>query len=129
MILILLKIIVPFFIILNIIPLLIWLERKGAAYIQDRRGPNRAALFGMIRIGGMIHSLSDVVKLLFKEDIMPARVNRFFYTLAPFTAMTVACVTFAVLPFAAPVYWNGTYITLQAAGNGRLIKVRGVYRI
>jgi NADH-quinone oxidoreductase subunit H len=115
MILILAKIIVPFFIILNIIPVLIWLERKGSAYIQDRRGPNRAALFGMIRIGGMIHSLTDVVKLLFKEDIMPARANRFFYMLAPFTAMTVACVTFAVLPFAAPILWNGKLITMQSA--------------
>ncbi|MFO1518130.1 MAG: complex I subunit 1 family protein [bacterium] len=115
MILTLAKIIVPFFIILNIIPVLIWLERKGSAYIQDRRGPNRASLFGMIRIGGMIHSLTDVVKLLFKEDIMPARVNRFFYLLAPFTAMSVACVTFAVLPFGAPVPWDGKLISLQAA--------------
>ncbi len=115
MLLILLKIIVPFFVILNIIPFLIWLERKGAAYIQDRRGPNRAALFGMIRIGGLIHSLTDVVKLLFKEDIIPATVNRFYYVLAPFIAMSVACVTFAVLPFAAPVPWNGELISMQAA--------------
>jgi len=113
--LILAKIIVPFFIILNIIPLLIWLERKGSAYIQDRRGPNRAALFGIIRLGGLVHSLTDVIKLLMKEDIVPTRVNRFFYFLAPFTTMSVACVTFAVLPFAAPVPWNGNFITLQAA--------------
>jgi NADH-quinone oxidoreductase subunit H len=115
MLLILAKILIPFLIIFNIIPVLIWLERKGSAYIQDRRGPNRAALFGVIRLGGMIHSLADVVKLLTKEDIIPARVNRFFYFLAPFTAMSVACVTFAVLPFGAPVPWNGKLISLQAA--------------
>lgn len=115
MILILAKILIPFLIIFNIIPFLIWLERKGAAYIQDRRGPNRAAIFGIIRLGGMIHSLADVLKLVMKEDILPARVNRFFYYLAPFTAMTVACVTFAVIPFGAPVPWNGRQITLQAA--------------
>ncbi len=112
--LLLLKIVVPFFVILNIIPLLIWLERKGSAYIQDRRGPNRAGILG-IRLGGMIHSLTDVVKLLFKEDIIPARVNRFFYILAPFISMSVACVTFAVLPFGDVVHWNGEAITLQAA--------------
>ena len=115
MILILAKILVPFLIIFNIIPVLIWLERKGSAYIQDRRGPNRASLFGVIRLGGMIHSLADVVKLLMKEDIMPAKVNKFFYVLAPFTTMTVACMTFAVLPFAAPMMWNGSLFTFQAA--------------
>ncbi len=115
MILLLAKIIVPLLIILNILPLLIWLERKGAAYIQDRRGPNRASLFGVIRLGGMIHSLTDVIKLLNKEDILPSQVNRFFYFLAPFTAMTVACMTFAVLPFAAPINWDGQIISLQAA--------------
>lgn len=115
MILILVKILVPFLIIFNILPFLIWLERKGAAYIQDRRGPNRASLFGVIRLGGMIHSLADVVKLIMKEDIIPAKANRFFYILAPFTAMTVACMTFAVIPFAAPIVWNGVTISLQAA--------------
>lgn len=115
MILILVKILVPFLIIFNILPVLIWLERKGAAYIQDRRGPNRASLFGVIRLGGMIHSLTDVIKLIMKEDIIPAKANRFFYILAPFTAMTVACMTFAVIPFAAPIVWNGAVITFQSA--------------
>lgn len=115
MILIIAKILIPFLIIFNIIPVLIWLERKGSAYIQDRRGPNRASLFGVIRLGGMIHSLADVVKLLMKEDIIPSKVNRFFYILAPFTAMTVACMTFAVIPFAAPIVWDGAVITFQAA--------------
>lgn len=115
MVLILSKILVPFLIIFNILPVLIWLERKGAAYIQDRRGPNRASLFGVIRLGGMIHSLTDVIKLIMKEDIIPAKVNRFFYILAPFTAMTVACMTFAVIPFAAPMMWDGKLFTFQAA--------------
>ncbi len=115
MILILAKILVPFLIIFNIIPVLIWLERKGSAYIQDRRGPNRASLFGVIRLGGMIHSLADVVKLLMKEDIIPTKANKFFYILAPFTAMTVACMTFAVIPFAAPIVWDGIVITFQTA--------------
>ncbi|MFO1462718.1 MAG: complex I subunit 1 family protein [bacterium] len=109
-----LKILVPFLVIMQLLPLLIWLERKGAAYIQDRRGPNRASILG-IRLGGVIHSLADVVKLIFKEDIFPTRANKFIYTLAPFLAMAVACMTFAVIPWAAPLDWAGKTFTLQAA--------------
>ncbi|MDX1387391.1 MAG: NADH-quinone oxidoreductase subunit H, partial [bacterium] len=87
-----LKILVPFAVIMQIVPVLIWLERKGAAYIQDRRGPNRANILG-IRLGGLIHSLADVVKLIFKEDIWPSAANRLVYGLAPFLAFAVACMT------------------------------------
>ncbi|MDL1871837.1 NADH-quinone oxidoreductase subunit H [Deltaproteobacteria bacterium PRO3] len=110
---IILKILIPFLVIMQILPFLIWLERKGAAYIQDRRGPNRASILGL-RLGGLIHSLADVVKLVFKEDIVPSQVNKFVYTLAPFLAMAVACMTFAVIPWAAPLDWKGGLFTLQA---------------
>lgn len=114
MILLLVKIIVPLFLILNIIPLLIWLERKGSAFIQDRHGPNRASLFGL-RVGGLLHSLSDVVKLFTKEDFTPTHVNKFFFTLAPFLTLMVACTTFAVIPFANSISYNGETISFQAA--------------
>ncbi len=97
-----LKTFLIFFVVINIVPLLIWLERKGAAYIQDRRGPNRAAIFG-VRLGGLIHSLNDVVKLLFKEDIIPSHVNKPLFILAPMIAMFVATITMAVIPFGDPV--------------------------
>jgi len=114
MIVMILKILIPFAVIMQIVPFLIWLERKGAAYIQDRRGPNRASIAG-IRLGGLIHSLSDVVKLIFKEDIFPTHANRFIYTLAPFIAFSVACVTFAVIPWGAPLTIDGKVFSLQAA--------------
>ncbi len=113
MLLMLLKILVPLLVILQVLPFLIWLERKGAAYIQDRRGPNRASIGG-VRLWGLVHSLADVVKLIFKEDIFPSQANRFLYTLAPFIAMAVASVTFAVIPWGAPLQWNGQEISLQA---------------
>ncbi len=86
-------------IVLNFLPLLIWMERKGAAYFQDRRGPNRANIFG-IRLGGMIHNLADVIKLLTKEEFFPAGANRFYFVLAPFLTLFIYIVTSAVIPFA-----------------------------
>ena len=110
--------------VMNIVPLLIWGERKGAAYIQDRPGPNRApivipnpkdlprllsaALSGKplefkpiveIRAAGLIHTLTDVVKLAFKEDIQPDHVEKFYWFIAPIIAMSIALCTFAVVPF------------------------------
>lgn len=109
-----LKILVPFLVIFNIIPLLIWAERKGSAFIQDRHGPNRAQIFG-IRAGGLLHSLSDVIKLMTKEDIIPNHVNKRFYILAPFLTLALACVTYAVIPFAHPLSINGEAFYMQTA--------------
>lgn len=114
MVLILVKILVPFLIIFNIIPLLIWAERKGSAFIQDRHGPNRASILGL-RVGGLLHSLADVVKLMTKEDIIPTHVNKPFYILAPFLTLMIACVTFIVIPFAHPITIDGVSYSLQAA--------------
>lgn len=84
--------------VMNIVPLLIWAERKGSAYIQDRPGPNRADILG-IRAGGLVHTLVDVVKLIMKEDILPSHVNWFYWFIAPVIAMSVALSTFVVVPF------------------------------
>lgn len=96
--------------VMNIVPILIWGERKGAAYIQDRPGPNRAHILG-IRAGGLVHTLNDVVKLIMKEDVVPQHVDRFYWALAPVIAMTIALVTFAVVPF-------GDYITIDGVKYG-----------
>jgi NADH-quinone oxidoreductase subunit H len=84
--------------VMNIVPLLIYGERKGAAYIQDRPGPNRAHVMG-IRAGGLIHTIVDVVKLITKEDIEPDHVEKKFWVAAPIIAMTVALSTFVVIPW------------------------------
>src|SRR5512140_3274136 len=81
---------------LTFLPVLIWFERKVSAYMQDRTGPNRAAVLG-IRMGGIVHAIADVVKLVFKEDVIPSRVHRFYYLFAPFVAMLVALMTMAVI--------------------------------
>jgi NADH-quinone oxidoreductase subunit H len=100
--------------VLTLIPALIWWERKGAAYIQDRRGPNRAHIFG-IRLGGLIHNIADVFKLLFKEDIIPQQAHKLIYLLAPMIVMGVAVSTIAVIPFSAPLKFGDFIVKMQIA--------------
>ena len=96
--------------VMNIVPLLIWAERKGAAYIQDRPGPNRAHILG-IRAAGLVHTLNDVVKLITKEDIIPSHVMKAFWFAAPVISMSVALCTFIVVPW-------GDYLLLPLSLTG-----------
>lgn len=99
---------------LNFIPLMIWLERKGSAIIQDRIGPIRANIFG-IRIFGMLHNIADVIKLLFKEDVIPNHVHRFYYHLAPFWSMTISLIPLMLVPIAHPIQVGDFIFRFQVA--------------
>src|SRR5688572_18117194 len=68
-------------------------ERKVAAIIQDRRGPNRAGPFGILQ------PLADGLKLFMKEEIIPNTSNRFLFILGPCLAMLTAMMTSAVIPW------------------------------
>ncbi|OGP13572.1 MAG: hypothetical protein A3I75_00130 [Deltaproteobacteria bacterium RIFCSPLOWO2_02_FULL_50_16] len=109
-----LKIVIPPVLVLNFIPLMIWFERKGSAYIQERRGPNRAHILG-IRLGGIIHNFADVIKLITKEDIIPANVNRLYFIGAPLIAIFVGIVTIAVVPLADSVQIGEKLVHIQVA--------------
>lgn len=110
----LIKVVVVTVIVLSFIPLLIWMERKGAAYFQDRRGPNRANILG-IRLGGIIQNFADVVKLLTKEEFFPAAANRFYFVLAPFVTFFIYTITTAVIPFGEDLKIAGLVIPLRIA--------------
>jgi NADH-quinone oxidoreductase subunit H len=97
---------------------LTWAERRQSAYIQDRIGPNRAAIkIGgrELRAYGLLHPLADVIKLITKEDTINERVDRLLYNLAPIIALFPALVTFAVIPFGPDVNVGGRVIQLQVA--------------
>ena len=102
---------------LQFVPVFIWLERKGSAIIQDRIGPNRTGILGF-RLFGMVQNFADVVKLVMKENIVPANVNRFYFMLAPFWAMTVSLLPLLVVPLAAPLDLFGHTIRFQASDLG-----------
>lgn len=82
-------------VLLTCVPIMVWVERRGAAFIQDRLGPNRVGPMGLLQ------PVIDAVKLFFKEDLTPGGVNPILYTLAPMVSMFVALVTFIVIPFSA----------------------------
>lgn len=97
---------------LSMVPVLVWLERKVSAIIQDRIGPNRASI-GFIRLGGLIHLVADALKMFFKEDIIPKNVNKFYYHLAPFIVAAVSLMTFATIPFADTLVIGEKSIPMQ----------------
>ncbi len=95
------------------IAVLVWMERRGAAYFQDRSGPNRANVFGF-RAGGLVQNLADAVKLITKEDIIPGHVkHKFYFVFAPVIVFTIALVSFAAVPFADALVLDGKQYLMQ----------------
>jgi NADH-quinone oxidoreductase subunit H len=81
-------------------PILVWMERRVAGFIQDRLGPNRCNIGGF-RLGGLIQSFADMLKLVFKEDYRPKSVKeKLFFSFSPVIVFVCAYLTFMVIPFA-----------------------------
>lgn len=84
-------------------------ERKVAAFIQDRRGPNRAGPFGLLQ------PLADGMKLFFKEEIIPAFSSKFLFVMGPGLAMLTALMASAVIPWGSSLEIFGRSVDLQIA--------------
>src|SRR4051812_11973589 len=98
-----------------------WGERKIAAIMQDRRGPNRAGPFGILQ------PVADGMKLFFKEEIIPDFSSKFLFILGPCLAMLTAMMTGAVIPWGDKVHFFGRDISLQIADiNIGILYVFGV---
>ena len=92
---------------------LVWMERRGCGFIQDRSGPNRANIFGF-RLAGIVQNAADGLKLAFKEDVIPGHIKyKFYYILAPVLVFTIAIVSFAAVPFADALVLNGKTYLMQ----------------
>ena len=105
----LLKIVVLLNAVLVAVTYMTLLERKVIAWVQVRLGP--------MRVGpqGMLQPIADAVKLILKEDITPARADRWVFTLAPILSMVPALITFAVIPFGSDMTIFGYRVPLFIA--------------
>jgi NADH-quinone oxidoreductase subunit H len=119
------------FVLLTALAYIQWVERKVLAHIQLRIGPQRVGPHGLLQ------PLADVIKLMTKEDLLPAHVNKFFYMLAPFLAVAIALTSIAVLPFGpkvpVPFFGGETYMELTNLNIGILFVLAlssiGVYGV
>ena len=84
-----------------------YMERKVAAFLQDRIGPNRAGPFGLLQ------PLADGGKMFFKEEFIPANSDKLLFILSPGIAMLTATMTSAVIPWGADFMLSGRMISLQ----------------
>lgn len=85
----------------------VYAERRISAFMQNRYGPNR------VGYQGLLQSFADVIKLAFKEDIVPTNANKPIHTLAPMISIFVALTTIAVVPFGNTIELFGRVISLQ----------------
>ena len=77
------------------VALIVWLDRRVWAFVQKRQGPNVVGPFGLLQ------SLADALKYIFKEIIIPSSSNKVIFILAPIVTMTLALISWAVIPFSA----------------------------
>lgn len=84
-------------------------ERKVAAFLQDRLGPNRAGVFGILQ------PIADAGKMFFKEELIPKNAEKWLFILGPGLAMITACITSAVIPWGSHLELFGRTIQLQVA--------------
>ena len=103
------KALIVAFVLMTTLAYLQWVERKVIAHIQARIGPSRVGPHGLLQ------PLADVVKLITKEDLLPPHVNKFFYLLAPFLAVTMALLSISVIPFGSEVTLFGHTTWMQLA--------------
>src|SRR5687768_209258 len=99
-------------------------ERKVAAFLQDRIGPNRAGPLGILQ------PLADGVKMFMKEEIIPSHADKFLFIMGPSLAMLTACMTGVVIPWGNTLVINGQEYMMQVTDvNIGILYVFGVVSI
>jgi NADH-quinone oxidoreductase subunit H len=117
-------IVVLFAVTLGIAAYLTLIERKVAAWLQDRIGPDRAGPWGILQ------PLADAGKMFFKEDFIPAKADKWLFILGPGIAMFTALLTSAVIPWGPDLSIGGELISLQVADvNVGILFIMGIVSI
>jgi len=103
----LIKVMIAFIFLFTIVIFLVWAERKIVARMQNRDGPTRAGPFGIMQ------TLADGMKLMFKESVTPRRAELWIYLAAPVMALIPALLIFLIVPIGAPITIGDTTYDLQ----------------
>lgn len=106
------KMAVIFLMMIQMVPILVWLERRGSAFIQNRFGPNRVGPLGLLQL------LADAVKFIMKEEFYPQRGAKFIYYAAPVIALVPAALALNAIPFSVPVQWGEYTFKMQGYDIG-----------
>ncbi len=115
------KLIVVFLMMVQAVPILVWLERRGSAFIQNRFGPNRVGPLGLVQL------LADAVKFLFKEEFFPENGTKFLYYAAPVVALVPATLAYCAIPLGHPLQYGEYLFRLQGFDvNVGIVYVLGV---
>jgi len=91
------KMVAIFLLMVQLVPLLVWIERRGSAFIQNRFGPNRVGPLGLTQL------LADAVKFIFKEEFLPGKSHRLIFYAAPVVALIPGALAFAAIPLSMPI--------------------------
>jgi NADH-quinone oxidoreductase subunit H len=114
---------------INVAPVMLWVERRACALIQDRPGPNRLGPFGLFQ------GIADAVKFMFKETFAPTGADKPLYYLAPILAVVPGLTTYVVIPFGPDITIRGRQVSLvvSSADTGVLLLLAlaslGVYSL
>lgn len=90
------KILFIFLMMVQLVPVLVWIERRGSAFIQNRFGPNRVGPLGLTQL------LADAVKFLFKEEFVPDKTSPWLFYSAPILALIPGALAFSAIPLSTP---------------------------
>ena len=101
------KTLLVFLMMVQAVPILVWLERRGSAFIQNRFGPNRVGPLGLLQL------LADAVKFLTKEDFAPEKGNRFMFYAAPVFALIPAAIAYMAIPMSVPLKLESATFLIQ----------------
>lgn len=91
------KLVLIFLMMVQAVPILVWVERRGSAFIQNRLGPNRVGPLGLLQL------LADAVKFLTKEEFVPEKGVKILYYLAPIVALIPGAVALSAIPLSTPL--------------------------
>lgn len=97
------KLLAIFLVMVQLVPVLVWVERRASGFIQNRFGPNRVGPLGLVQLA------ADAVKHMFKEPFVPGKAVAAMYHGAPIMAIIPGALVFASIPLSVPIHW-GEYV-------------------